>query len=58
MDYDKAPITGSFYSQELLKSKVPDYFLIEKVIKTRRIGKKKQYLVKYEATVINSINGC
>ncbi len=48
MDYDKQPITGSFYEQELLKSKVPDYFLVEKILATRKVGKKKEMLVKFK----------
>lgn len=48
IDYNNEPIEGSFYNEELLKTKVPDYHLIEKIIKTRRVGKKKELLVKYK----------
>ena len=40
-------IKGSFYNQELLKSDVPDVFLIEKTIRSRTVKGKKQYLVKW-----------
>jgi hypothetical protein len=46
-DYHNEPIEGSFYTQELLKTQVPDYYLVEKVLKTRTVGKKKEYLVKF-----------
>ena len=47
IDYLKNPIQGSFYSEELLKTKTPDYFEIEKILKTRTVGKKKEYFVKF-----------
>ena len=47
-DYNNEPIDGSFYTYELLKTVVPEYFLIEKVIKTRSVEKKKELLVKYK----------
>ena len=47
-DYDDAPITGSFYAEELQKTKIPDYFLIEKIVDEKKVGKKKMYLVKYK----------
>jgi len=46
-DYDGDMIEGSWYEQELLKSKVPDYYLVEKVLRTRTVGKKKESLVKF-----------
>ena len=47
IDYLKNSIKGSFYSEELLKTKVPDYFEIDKILKTRTVGKKKEYFVKF-----------
>ena len=47
VDYLKNSIKGSFYSEELLKTKVPDYFEIDKILKTRTVGKKKEYFVKF-----------
>jgi len=41
------PIEGSFYEQELLKSAVPDYMEMDKVIQERKKGKKKEYLVSF-----------
>ena len=40
-------LEGSFYTQELLKTQVPDYFEIDAVLQTRKIGKKKQSFVKF-----------
>lgn len=42
-DYQNEPIEGSFYEFELLKAKIPDYYLIEKVIRKRG----NQVLVKW-----------
>ena len=39
-------LEGSFYEQELQKTKI-DFFLIEKILKTKGKGKNKQYYVKY-----------
>src|SRR5690606_32516648 len=46
-DYNNDVIEGSFYTQELLKTKTPDYYEVEKIIETRKVGKKKQFLVKF-----------
>ena len=46
-DYYNEVIAGSFYSNELLKTKLPDYYEVEKVISERKVGKKKEYLVKF-----------
>ena len=32
----------------MLKTKIPDYFLVEKIIDTRNVGKRKEVLVKYK----------
>nr|DAC81333.1 TPA_asm: integrase [Megastigmus wasp adintovirus] len=34
-DYQNQPITGGFYEEELLKTKCPDIYLVEKIIKKR-----------------------
>jgi len=41
-DWGGEPIEGSFYTNELLKTKVPDYYEVEKILETRKVGKKKQ----------------
>jgi len=43
-DYHGKEIQGSFYEPELLKTKVPDYYLVEKILETRKKGKKKRGL--------------
>lgn len=48
VDYDGEPIEGSFYATEMLKTAVPDYYEIEKVLKTRKVGKKTEYFVKWK----------
>ena len=46
-DYNGEIIEGSFYEQELQKTKQKEVYLIEKVLKTKKVGNKKQYLVKW-----------
>jgi hypothetical protein len=41
------PIEGSFYSQELQKTELPDFALIDKVLKERTFKGKKQKLVSW-----------
>lgn len=41
------PIEGSFYEQELLKTAVPDYLEMDKVLKEEKRGKKKYYFVSF-----------
>jgi len=43
-DYNGKPIAGGFYSEEILKTNYPNYYLIDKII--RRKGK--QLLVKWK----------
>ena len=38
-------IEGSFYEPELLKTKLPEYYEVESVLETRKVGKKKQSFV-------------
>jgi len=40
-------VKGSFYERELQKVALPDYFPIEKVLRTKTVRGKKKYLVKY-----------
>lgn len=47
VDYDNDPIEGSFYQNELQKTQVPDYYEVEEIIKTRKIGNKNECLVKF-----------
>ena len=47
IDCLKNSIKGSFQSEELLKTKVLEYFEIEKILKTRKAGKKNEYFVKF-----------
>lgn len=46
-DYDGDPIEGSFYQNEILKTVIPDYMIMDKVIKERKKGKKKEYFVSF-----------
>jgi hypothetical protein len=46
-DYDGERINGAFYGAELQRVKHPDYFPIEKVIKTRTVRGEKQQLVRF-----------
>ena len=41
-------LTGTFYDVELQKIKLPEYYNIETVVKTRGRGKKKEYLIKWQ----------
>lgn len=47
VDYNGDPIAGSFYTEEMIKTKVPDHSEIEKILETRKVGKKKEYLVRF-----------
>ncbi len=41
-------LTGTFYEAELQKVIPPEFYTIEKIIKTRQRGKDKEYLVKWQ----------
>jgi hypothetical protein len=41
-------IEGKFYDQEMELTKVPNYKVFEKVLKTKKIGNQTLYLVKYD----------
>ena len=47
VDYNGDQIDGSFYSQELLKTETPEYYEIDKILKTRNVGKKKEMYVSF-----------
>ena len=40
-------IEGSFYKQELIETTKPEFFLIRKILKSKTIKNKKQYLVSW-----------
>ena len=40
-------IKGSFYKQELVEATKPEFFLINKIIKTKKVNNKKQYFVSW-----------
>lgn len=46
-DEQKEPITGSFYAEELQKTKVGDIFLVEKVLQEKKVRGRTQILVKW-----------
>jgi hypothetical protein len=46
-EYDDSPIQGAFYEQELQKTDGKNAFLVEEVLKTRTVNKKKEFFVKY-----------
>lgn len=46
-DYSGEVLDGSFYEAELEKTQVPTYYEVEKILSTRTVGRKKQYLVKF-----------
>lgn len=46
-EYNGKEIEGSFYEQELQKTKEPDFYEVESVLKNRKKNGRTQYLVKY-----------
>ena len=58
VDYHDDPIEGSFHTQALLKTKVPHYYEIEKIIKTRKRGKKKNTLLSFTVGLASLTNFC
>jgi hypothetical protein len=46
-DYRNEEIQGSFYGAELQKVTRPDQYAVERVIRTRRVNRQTQYLVKW-----------
>jgi len=47
-DLQKERIEGKFYEQEVQKTELKDYTMIEDIVKTRMKNGKKEYLVKYD----------
>ena len=37
----------TFYTEELLKTAVPDHYEVERILNARTVGKKKEHLVKF-----------
>jgi hypothetical protein len=47
-EYDGEVLEGSFYNEELQKTKIPELYLVEKILKTRKNKQgKKEYLIKW-----------
>ena len=47
-DYDGEELDGTFYEQELQRViKSDNLYQIERVVRTRKIGRKKEYFVKW-----------
>ena len=53
-DFENNQIVGKFYEQELQVIPYPDVFRIEKILKTKGVGKHKQYFVKWHGYKIPS----
>ena len=47
-DYAGEEVIGTFYQNQLMKAHEQDTYLVEKILKTRRKGKKKEYLVRWK----------
>lgn len=47
IDYNGDIIDGSYYEQELLKTKVPDHYEVEQILKTRKVDGKKEHFVHF-----------
>ena len=46
-DLSGQAVKGSFYKQELVETVKPEFFLINKIIKSKKVNNKKQYLVSW-----------
>ena len=46
-DLSGESVRGSFYRQELVETAKPEFFLINKIIKSKKVNNKKQYLVSW-----------
>jgi hypothetical protein len=46
-DYNNEEIKGSFYAAELQRVVPPERYAVEKVIRTRKVGGRTQYFVKW-----------
>ena len=47
-DYSREIVSGSFYQNQLIKAYEREAYMIEKVIRSRRKGNKKEYLVRWK----------
>ena len=49
-DWKGEPVVGSFYDTEiqLVSKGLDDFWKVEKILRTRKVGKKTQYYVKWE----------
>ena len=47
-DANGEPIKGKFYEMELQKVTPPEFYKVEKILKTRRIGGRVRYFVKFQ----------
>ncbi|GFR33347.1 chromo domain-containing protein [Trichonephila clavata] len=58
-DMKAEAIKGRFYAEELQKisKRSDDYWHVEKVLKTKGSGRKKEYYVKWKASIIGSTRG-
>lgn len=46
-DQQKEEIKGKFYEEELQKTDLQDFALIEKIIRNKKVGNRREYYVKY-----------
>ena len=46
-DLSGETVKGTFYKQELVEVAKPEFFLINSIIKSKKVGNKKQYLVSW-----------
>ena len=49
VDLEDDPIIGRLYRKELRKTSLPEYFVIEKILKTRTKNNRKQVFVKWRS---------
>ena len=47
VDWHGDAIDGSFYEAEMLKREIPEYYEVNKILKTRTVGKKKEMYVSF-----------
>ena len=47
IDWHSDAIDGSFYEAEMLKTEIPEYYEVNKILKTRIVGKKKEMFVSF-----------
>jgi hypothetical protein len=47
-DYGGEIVAGTFYENQLMKAYEQQAYLVEKILKSRNRGRKKQYLVRWK----------